>query len=176
MAGEEETDALAPVDTVQAAGVVALGLAACSFVTTFFCGYVVREQLSRAPVPIRTHVDAMTVVSAVLFALLFLVCIRAYLRARRSAARGTLTRTARLVPFIILTAGLAGAYYGASAAGRRVQEDEESAQEACASAGASSAALDRCLVLAIRCGRVRRSPTSEETTESCLRAALAAER
>jgi len=174
-------DALPLLVGARAVVLVAGGLLVASFVTTFFAGYVAVDLSGRVPRPLDRHFDASTLVSGVLFAVLFAICLRAYLRvrARGSGPRGALSWTARLVPYVMTLGALGGLVAGVRTGRERAAEEEESARLRCEELGPAASSgeeRDRCLVAAIVCGRARRPVMVNGDPEvACIRRTLGIE-
>jgi|GEM_PF-3563090 len=162
----------------RAAMLVTGGLLVCSFVTTFFVGFVALDLSSRVPRPLDRHFDASTVLGGVLVTALVAVCLRASLRerARGRGRRGALPWTARLVPYVMALGGVGGLVAAVRAGGARIAAEEESARLRCEELGPameSGEVRERCLVAAIGCGRARRPVIVYGDPElACIRQAL----
>jgi len=162
------------LDAVQAAVIVPGAVAVCSGIGGYFVAYVAASALSRVPRPIAEHFDAATVITALLFAALFALCLRAHLRVRRrGAARGeVLVRVVRAVPYLMAVSALAGVVFGARAASESALRDDAQARATCEQVlGAGSPGVEACLATGIRCARstARRFTLGESAELACVR-------
>lgn len=172
-----DTQGLSGLDHLQAVVIVPGAIAVCSGISGFFVAYVAASTQSRVPRPIAEHFDAATVITAVLFAALFAICVRAHLRVRRrGAAKGeVLVLVARVVPYLMVVSAIAGVLLGARAAREAALHDDARARATCEQVlGPGSPETEACLAAGIRCARAtaRRFTLGESAEVTCVREAM----
>lgn len=165
------------LDQLQAAVIVPAAIAVCSGISGFFVAFVVMSTRSRVPRPIAEHFDAATLVFAVLFAALFVVCLRAHLRVRRRGAHPgeVLVLVVRAVPYVMVVCALAGGFFGMRAASESALRDDREARVTCEEVlGPASPEVEACLAVGIRCSRstARRVTLGESAAVACVREAM----
>jgi hypothetical protein len=163
---------------VRASLLIPGSLFVCTGIFGMWLAMLIANLFDPIPWPISNFVDRVVLVVGTLMALLFFMCLRAWLRVRRAAGPGeTLVLAARVVPYVMVVGFVGGLAVGI----HEVRDDARSMAgigeltcQGIVSSGTPIDSMQACIPVAIRCFKQpRERVTLYETAEaSCVRQAL----